>query len=381
MPHLTRLSVAVLASVLFASQSFSLPKFSARTGERCQSCHINPAGRGMRTFNGASYGRDDLPVQAWKDATDLDTISTAISPSITVGTDVRTLYFYNQINKTGSFFQMEGNLYLDFRLNKKFRVVVSKGLYQGFEVFGLARVLPWDGYIKAGKFMPAYGTRIDDHNAFIRGGRYSDAFSRSLPSGYPQGLRFGERAEDNGIEVGVAPSIFTFNAGVFDGTPGGGLTGTTGSKNYAIALRGDALIHAGIVNLTLGGSFYNYPNPTLPGKTQFYGAFGSLGVAENLVLISEVDWSISDVARNEVTGRMFYNELDYMLIGGLDVLAGYEFYDPDIHLANGTVSTVNLGVSFYPLSGVEMRPIYRINMESPVEISNNELQILLHYYL
>jgi hypothetical protein len=154
-----------------------------------------------------------------------------------------------------------------------------------------------------------------------------------------------------------------------------------GSKHYAVALRGDALIPTDAVNITVGGSFYNYPNPLDPGKTQFYGAFGSLGIAQNLDLISEVDWNITDVSGVEVTGRMFYNELDYAIVSGLDLHLGYEFYDPDIHLANGTVSTVNLGVSFYPMSGVEVRPIYRINMESPVEISNNEFQMLLHYYL
>ncbi|HLP17165.1 MAG TPA: hypothetical protein VK470_12955 [Bacteroidota bacterium] len=375
------LPVLGLAVLLIGSHASALPEFSARTGERCQSCHVNPAGRGMRTPSGASYGRDDLPVPAWKKALELDSIDTGIAPMINIGTDVRTLYFFNEIDNTGSFFQMEGNLYLDFRLNKKFRICFSKGLYQGFELFGLARVLPAQGYIKVGKFVPAYGMRIDDHNAFIRGGRYSNAFNRSIPNGYPMGLRFGERSEDTGIELGISPSVFTFNVGMFNGSPGGGISGTTGTKNYAFVARGEALIPSDFINITVGGSFYNQKNPTIGGKTQFYGAFGSLSLGGNLTLISEVDWAITQVQNREVTGRMFYNELYYEITRGLNLLVGYEFYDPDINLENGVVSTINVGASFYPMSGVEMRPIYRINKEKPVEITNNELNIMLHFYL
>ncbi|MGE5313283.1 MAG: hypothetical protein ACM3Q4_01155 [Acidobacteriota bacterium] len=379
-PLLRCMLFGLLIAACTAHEAFSLPRFSARTGERCQSCHVNPMGRGIRTPSGAAFGRDDLPVPAWKDAVDFDSIGTSIAPTISIGTDVRTLYFYNESDKTGSFFQMEGNLYLDFRLNRKLRLSFSKGLYQGFELFALARVLPAQGWIKAGKFVPAYGVRIDDHNAFIRGGRYSGAFFRAIPPGYPQGLRFGERAEDTGVEVGLAPSIFTLSAGLFNGTPGGGLTGTSGLKHYAAVLRGDALIDMGPANLTVGGSFYNSPNNDVPGKTQFYGGFGMLGIGASLVLIGEVDWLVSHVIDKEATGRMVYSEVDYTIVDGFELTAGYEFYDPDVSLGNGTVSSVNIGASFYPLSGVELRPFYRINREHPTEITNNEFSVQMHFF-
>ena len=67
---------------------------------------------------------------------------------------------------------MQGDLYLNFRLNRQFLLYFDKGLYSGFQAFGLAKVLPLDGYLKVGQFIPAYGTKIDDHNTFIRGGPY-----------------------------------------------------------------------------------------------------------------------------------------------------------------------------------------------------------------
>jgi hypothetical protein len=377
----THLTLLFCISLLLTASATALPQFAARTGERCQSCHVDPSGKGMRTLNGANFGRNELPLSSTDDTADIEDFITRITKNINTGGDFRTLYFYNEIDKTGSFFQMEGNLYFDFRLNKKVRVYVSKGLYTGFEVFGLARVLPLDGYIKVGKFVPAYGLRIDDHNAFIRGGRYSSAFASTLPAGYPGGLRFGERAEDTGMEFGFAPSIFSITAGVFNGIPGGGLTGTAGSKTYAVALRGEAIIPSETINISVGGSFYNYPNPNGFGTTQFYGAFATLGVMKNLTLLAEADRSVNPLNSKNITGQMLYTQLDYFFTSGLDVFAGYEFYDPDIELANGTASSINIGASFFPMSGVELRPVYHINKETPVEISNNEFQMMFHFYL
>ena len=110
---------------------------------------------------------------------------------------------------------MQGDLYLNLRLNRQFLVYVDKGLYAGFEAFGLAKVLPLDGYLKIGQFIPAYGTKIDDHTTFIRGGPYFPL--NPALSIYRQGLVFGEYAQQTGIEAGIAPSIFSLQVGLFDG--------------------------------------------------------------------------------------------------------------------------------------------------------------------
>lgn len=159
-------------SILVLQVGLGLPKFASRTGAKCQSCHVNPTGKGMRTEFGSTYGRDDITMATFKELTDFDEFSTNLTSNISVGADVRSLFFYNRREKGSSFFQMQGDLYFDFRLNKKFRVLVDKGLYSGFEVMGIAKVLPLEGYVKVGKFMPAYGTRTDDHTAFIRGGQF-----------------------------------------------------------------------------------------------------------------------------------------------------------------------------------------------------------------
>jgi len=54
-----------LATLLISAPSLALPRFAARTGAKCQSCHVDPTGGEMRQAFGVQYGRDQLPVPEW----------------------------------------------------------------------------------------------------------------------------------------------------------------------------------------------------------------------------------------------------------------------------------------------------------------------------
>jgi hypothetical protein len=83
----------------------------------------------------------------------------------------------------------------------------------------------------------------------------------------------------------------------------------------------------------------------------------------------------------QVTGNILFTELNYILIDGIDVKIGYEFYDPNIDLQDGSISRYTFGVEFFPLSGVEVRPQYRVTQEKPVERANNEFHLMFHFFL
>ena len=375
-----RITVFLLFALFIVNVSEALPKFATRQGAKCQSCHINPTGKGMRSTFGSTYGREELTMSTYKEETDIEDFSPSLNDFFTVGMDYRTLFYYREQNDASSFFQMQGDLYLDLRLNRKFRIYIDKGLYSGFEAFGLAKVLPMEGYIKVGNFVPAYGLKMDDHNLFTRSG----AFFPQNPAiaGYPTGLGFGQGAEDTGIEFGFSPSIFTVNVGVFNGRKGG-LAGTGGTKNKALVVRADANVQTDVVNFNLGGSFYTLPTAGGLGKTQIVGTFGVVSIANNLTLQGEYDiLSTHHAALNKmVSGNILYGELNYLLFSGVDLKLGYEFYDPNIDLKDGSITRWSVGAEFFPLTGVEVRPVYRINQEKPAELKNNELHVLFHFYL
>ena len=384
MKFLCHSAIVVIAFSVLCTSLQALPKYASRTGYKCQSCHINPTGKGMRNDFGSTYGRDDITLPTYKNLTDYDDFSTRLGPNLSFGGDYRSMFYYESQDRTSTFFQMQAAFYVDLRLNKKFQIYADKDFLGDAEIFGLARVLPLDGYVKVGRFIPAYGTKVDDHNYFIRGGPYNPGvqFGGKFPAGYPTGLRFGELSEDTGIELGFAPSIFTFSAGLFDGLPGVNLP-STGTKNKSVALRADARFKFADINWDFGGSYYD--SPSASNRQTFYGAFGAVTLLDNVTLTSEIDFVEHQISTPPTTvGMIWWHELNWMVTQGVDLKLAYESYDPDKDLQNGVFSQVTVGAELFVLSGVEVRPLYRMNfnaLPNGVKANTNEFITMFHFFI
>lgn len=363
-------AVGLLCLIPFLSGALALPRFSARTGTKCQSCHINPSGGGMRQVFGAQYGREKLPVPEWGGSSELEDFTTLLTNFVGVGADFRTLYFMRQLPDTGgasnrnAFFQMQGDLYLNFRLAKNVSVYLSKGLYSGFETFGLFTVLPAKGHVKVGKFVPNFGTKMDDHTTYIR---TMTGFSPE------QG-----RPELTGAEVGIAPGHFRVVGGFYNASDG---FAGSGGNNKALLGRAEGMFDLGEdFHLGIGGDVFTRETDSGVRKT-IYGGFGSISFSD-MVLFGEVDVLQSTGGGLATsTGFVTYVEASLLITTGLDLKVAYDFYDPDKDYKTGSQSRVSVGCEFFPIGGVELRPMYRFNMETPTDQRNNEMDLLLHFYL
>ena len=147
----------------------------------------------MRQAFGTQYGREELPVPTWAEDFEIDGFSPDLSESFSIGADFRALWFARQLgaSNTDEIWQMQGDVYMNFKIARKISLYLDKGLYRGFEIFGLFNILPANGFVKAGKFVPNYGTKMDDHTVYVR---QMLGFSAELG-----------RPERTGIEVGVSP--------------------------------------------------------------------------------------------------------------------------------------------------------------------------------
>jgi len=368
-----KIAVLFLLGLLAALPAFALPRFAALTGAKCQSCHINPSGGGMRQAFGVQYGRETLPVPTWSEELGLDDFSTKLTDFVSIGADFRTLYFMQQNPDTGTppqsvkgsnaFWQMQGDIYMNFRLAKKVNIYLDKGLYSGFEIFGLLNILPGNGYVKVGKFTPNYGLKLDDHRAYVK--TYTGF---SAEAGRP---------ELTGAEVGFQPGPFSITGGIFNSFDGFG-SGTGNEK--ALLGRAEGMFKVSEdVNLGVGGDVFTKKDAS-GAKTTLFGGFGSFSY-ENLSILGEADLREETVSGTKTTGLVTFVEVDYVVIPGLDLKLGYDFYDPDKDLETGAMSKYSFGVEFFPISGVEVRPIYSIVKDDPVNIKNDEFQLLLHFYL
>jgi hypothetical protein len=114
-------------------------------------------------------------------------------------------------------------------------------------------------------------------------------------------------------------------------------------------------------------------------RTTLLGGFG-LYSYQDLTLLGEADLIRTKTGGFTTSGMVLTLEAGYVVTPGLDLKVGYDFYDPDVDILSGAVSRYSLGLEFFPISGVEVRPVYRIVKDEPDEISNDEFQFLIHFY-
>jgi hypothetical protein len=361
-------SIGVFIVAALSSHGFALPRFAVRTGEKCQSCHVNPTGAEMRQTLGVQYGREQLPVPAWSKAFEIEDFSNLLTNFLGVGADFRTLFFYQQRDaqlpdsaKNNAFFQMQGDIYLNFKIAKKVSMFINKGLQNGYEIFGLLNILPASGHVKIGKFVPAFGTKIDDHTTYIR--TYTK-FSAEL------------QPQLTGLEVGVSPGPATLIGGIYNAQDNYGAT-TLSQKAYLGRAEGIFTL-ADDIHFGIGADVFRKATPN-NFSTTLWGGLASFSY-KDFTIFGEADL-IKNNGRSGVDGVVSYVEADFMITQGLDLKLAYDFYDPDKDVKSGSLSRYSFGFEFFPISGVEVRPLYRIVTRDPDSVQANEFDVIVHFYL
>ena len=374
-----RLLALVLMTLTVIVTSNALPRFSSRMNLPCQSCHVNPSGAGMRNQFGQDFGREQLAVKQWQQEYGLEEFSTRITDFLSYGSDFRFLAFYqsksNPDASSSSFFPMQMDFYLNMAVSKKINLYLNPafGPYNRLEAFVVAKVLPASGYIKAGRFAPPHGFRIDDHTSFIR-----------------QATPFRNNAgQQSGLEFGFNPSLFRFMGAVTNGMRGdidGGV---------AKAVFGKLEAHGSLGALNLLGGISSYNDASGGEKLNLQEAYGAVSVSQRLTMIGSVeriqgnssvmsvnaDRNQRNAAGSGLKQLAFMVEADYLLTDGLDLKLMYDFFDPNTEVKSGTATRISGGVEFVPLSGVELRPLLRYTKDTILDRNTTEFHLLVHLYL
>jgi hypothetical protein len=341
--------VLVAASVLGAFQAFALPRYSARYDTNCMLCHVNPTGGGMRS----AYASQELVPKefAWSRATPamLAQIDPKIGKQISIGTDFREVYLAVDpgagLAVGEGFFQMQGNVYVSFDVDSSYSIYYDHGMSSTYQLFGLAHRLPWDGYIKAGRFVPSYGWYFDDHTMYVRS---------------EQGF-FPPIFTDVGIEFGIAPKQrFDMQVALLNGNRGGT---SDNDRALAGALNTTFRFHAGPLLAAVGVEGYNQP-----GKAQDQYSGGAHGYLNgwNVTWVGQADLIQTDPTGGPVvTGFVTSHELTWLVRQGLELKGTYDFFDPDRDLQSGARSRWGGGVAVMPRSFLALEALYhRTDYES-----------------
>ncbi|MBI2388561.1 MAG: hypothetical protein HYV09_02995 [Deltaproteobacteria bacterium] len=362
---MTRLAHAVAATLafivvsLFALPAWSLPRFALREGVPCSTCHVNPSGGGMRNAYGRYvYGPTRLPLGfpgSRERAPQLD-----LGDTLAFGADARTAYI-DQRPKTGeglrTFFQMQADLYVAARVFDGLTLYYDQGAYGSFEAIALYQkpLTDWASvYVKAGRFMPTYGLRLENHNLWIR-----------------QDIGYGPRDKEQGVEVGAQIAPFLVQVGLLNGVPGE--RQLDDNKGKAFVARVEALGRLGPLRLMFGGSYYrnqtgvksDASGKTVDGRSNLWraGLFGGASLGR-FTYLAEADLvRLEPFSANKTDSKSYsfqsHQELDVLVVRGLELTFNFEYREPDLDTKSGSMRRVALGFEVYPMPNLELKALYR----------------------
>lgn len=361
---------------LSLSEVYALPRFALRQGGTCGDCHVNPTGGLLRNSGGFAFGKNVLPME--RVSKDFPTTQN-IGDNIQYGLDFRgnSYLFLGENTKRIDFQSMSGSIYTNVDLSDKISIFARYDfIWQIWEAYGIAHILPNEGYVKGGTFTPNYGIRLDDHTAYTRGGD----LGLITPGGTKRGLIFDPRYIESGVEVGQYISNFVFiTASVGNPrTPAVFVTDPSYTANllfYPVISNTAALMFGGSVHIFKQQQFvvnkYIYP------QVQLYGGYAGFCIGD-FTLMGEYDIANNYIKQDSASSAVMI-EAAYKLFKGAEAVVRYDRFDPLTKVNDDDISRVIVGFEFFPYSFIEVRPEYRHQMEHP-DITDDTFLVQLHLW-
>jgi hypothetical protein len=346
-------ALVVVIATLAGAEAAATPRYALEVGQTCALCHVDPTGGGQRSLFGAQFfAYTDLAMKPVP-FDELEGIDPRISDAIQMGFDVRSLYFGGDEPAQSSFFQMQGDLYLDVRLSDEAEVAFDRGLRDDFELATILHILPATGYVKIGRFTPPYGMRLPDHNAFVR-----------------ERLDVGTSFKETGLELGFHPERVSAAVSV---TNGNRLQLDDGEEK-AVTGRIDLRSRLGGVRTWVGVTG-RVNDSSVSDDDAIVGAYG--GAASGPVSI------LAEIGHRERTTESLstYLEIAVTPVRGLTLRAEHHFFDPDVDLADGSENMFVGGVKLVPRGylGVLVNARYR-DRDGPDGGERWQGELLLHAF-
>jgi hypothetical protein len=367
---------------LAAASARAEPYLMVRAGAKCNDCHTNLTGGGKRTPFAHIHARDILH--------DLDLLP--IPPSVkgftgqlhefvSIGGDLRvrnTTVFQDEFSRKGTvprnrafrrnvtsndtdineflgYTQIDllpdyVTLYGDWNLDGGVTNREGFGLIRGF--------LPYDTYVKAGRFFPTFGLRVQDDQAFIRG-RTGYTFTNP----------------DEGGEIGFAPGPFFIASSITNGTGG--------DKDVAATVNGYGVFQdIPVVQTIMTGASFGRQTDKRWAAAWYAGSniwrFTYLGEFD---LID--DRSVASEPKRDQYAA--YAEVDFLAFDWLNIRGTFDF----VKVTHDRDQTrYGIGIEPFINRFIQPRIQYRINNGPPVPTNNpsvlvdnqDELLFELHFF-
>jgi len=373
----------VLCGLFGAESVLAEPYLALRSGVKCNACHVNVTGGGMRTSFVSAHSRDVLKYPNWFDdlTKPVESFDGSINDYVAIGADLRAnvaLLFQDnpQNGRVDNNEAFRGRLdEVDFDVEQAvtyLNVTAIPDLLEFYvdlrlapttdarEAWGLL-YLPKNFFIKGGRMFLPYGLQIQDDDSFIRGGRNGSASS---------GFNFDLRAA--AFELGWVSGPWTVVGAVSEG-PGDRDAQVTGSASglFRDVPLVDSVL-AGVSGNRNGGSAETY---------QFAG-FGGFSIGR-FIYLGEVNFlqrrvvSAADptAGKDYRGGFIHYSEANYLLMDWLNVKLAFDYADYDGDLsdrADDSENRVSFGLEPFLARFLQTRLFYRVSNGIESNASHNQ---------
>jgi hypothetical protein len=333
------------------------PYLAAMEGYKCNVCHVNPTGGGLRNEFGVTYAKVLLPAQTVDNA--LDSWTGKITDRLQVGGDLRTDWSRTTAPNSPSQqafsleqFRVYANLTI---IPDKLAVYVDEQIApngsqneEAYVRYGNTQ----DGfYVKGGQFYLPFGWRLQDQTAFVR---QVTGISMNTP--------------DKGLELGYEHSSWSAQ---FDVTNGAS-NATTGS-GYQVTTQ--VVYSKPIWRVGIAGS----STQSNVGDRRVSGLFAGLKTGP-IAWLAEGDLVHDDSFPGGRTLVAALLEGDWRLLKGHNLKLTAEYSDPDRSINNNQQTRYSVVYEYTPLPFLQLRAGYRHYFGIPQNNTQNQQLILIELH-
>lgn len=325
----------MLVIFLGGGSAFAEPYLAVRMGLKCETCHVNPTGGGLRSDFGDIFAQTELPAHPihgkWGSWTG------EVTKFLRVGGNLRYDANFTQRPNADTTHQLavqQGRMYAEAEaIPNRLLFYVDAQLTPGspakHEAYGLFWSANHDWYVKAGQMYLPFGFRFEDQTAFVY-----DVSSITMFS------------PDYGVELGWMHGHWDTQLVVSDGTAAGVLPSTRG-KEYGLQM---SYVESG---WRAGVAAHDDDSPFA--RRKVLGVFGGLH-AGRVDFLGEIDSVQNEFAPlNGVRQAAALLEADWLIARGNNLKLTLERYDPDREVHDNRQTRVSLVYELSPVQFVQLR--------------------------
>ncbi len=358
---------------------FAFPEMVTHGYGNCISCHASPTGGGLLTPYGRALSKELLSAKSSeKTKNEEQFLKGWFTPpaKLELGGDIRFMQMFmdSKYETSGRAILMQADLEAQLTLDPRTRILATAGRLETnstpnkiTDTFISRRhwvnllIGPDDNkekyQVRVGRFFPAYGLNIAEHNTVTR-----------------RGLGFDQNQETYNAELSYIGTDWNFYGTVVAGRP---------DKKELDRESGGAIQISKVIESRskVGVNFYsgNGVNHSSADRRTLTGLYAIYSIAPKFYTTVEFDRSYSP---KKSYGYFEYGKIGYEYFQGLHLFLSGEYEKPSALKFDKKIEALSLGVQYFPWVHWELNGIARREKNTFVSIeSSNILLLILHCYL